>query len=143
MTRKIFSSLFGKNTRVLTEHDRFDKALTRYALTAGESYVACLSEKCGKYFSIEDCKSIKNKKKKIECPYCAYEMCLTCNRPWASHTSGDCNKAKAKEDKESEEAVKAIGAKPCPKCGVNIAKVGGCDHMTCKFFPTDAPDYMT
>jgi hypothetical protein len=25
-----------------------------------------------------------------------------------------------------------MGAKPCPKCGVNIEKQGGCDHMTCR-----------
>jgi len=24
-----------------------------------------------------------------------------------------------------------MGAKPCPACGVNIEKTGGCDHMTC------------
>jgi hypothetical protein len=113
----------------------YDKAVTKHVLSAGESYIACLSSKCGLYFSIEDCKNNKRGKQLATCPYCEYEICLTCNRPWKSHGSrGGCDKAKKAEDKESEATLKKMGAKPCPKCSMKIEKFGGCDHMKCKFF---------
>lgn len=34
--------------------------------------------------------------------------------------------------RRDEEAVTRLGAKPCPSCGINTMKTGGCDHMTCK-----------
>ncbi|KAF1947055.1 hypothetical protein EJ02DRAFT_172583 [Clathrospora elynae] len=112
--------------------DDYDNAVVKHALSAGESYVACLSPNCGLYFSAEECKDSKRGKQQVACPHCDYELCLTCNRPWKSHGKGGCNKAKKAEDKASEKTVKSIGAKPCPKCGVNIEKNGGCDHMTCQ-----------
>ncbi|CAO2649529.1 Nn.00g069140.m01.CDS01 [Neocucurbitaria sp. VM-36] len=113
-------------------YEEYDNALLKQLLSADEFYIACLSEECGKYFSIEACKNGKRSKQKIACPYCEYGICLKCNRPWKTHGSGGCDKAKQKEDKQSEEAVKSMGAKPCPSCGVNIEKFGGCDHMTCE-----------
>jgi hypothetical protein len=113
-------------------HYSYDKAVTNYALSGGESYMTCLSSKCGLYFSIEDCKSAKRSGQMIACPYCDYEICFECNRPWTSHKEGGCDQAKKAEDELSEEAVKSMGAKPCPNCGINIEKRGGCDHMRCK-----------
>ena len=69
---------------------------------------------------------------KAVCPHCDHELCLSCNRPWHS---GSCNSARKMEDEQSEKAIKDMGAKPCPKCGVNIEKRGGCDHMNCRLFP--------
>ena len=111
---------------------RYDKAILNHTLAVGESYIACLSTKCGKYFSTEDCKGNKRGPSKIACPYCDYKMCMECSRPWKSHRSGDCSKAKEKDDEKSRDAIKKMGAKPCPKCGVIIQKSTGCDHMTCK-----------
>jgi len=113
-------------------HSSYDKAVTKHALSSGESYIACLSAKCGRYFSIEDCKNTKHSKQRVACPYCEHEICLKCNRPWSSHGKGGCDQAKKAEDDLSKRAVKTMGAKPCPKCGMNIQKHGGCDHMTCK-----------
>jgi hypothetical protein len=112
---------------------RFDQALAHHHLTADLNFIACLSPKCGKYFSIEDCSKTSSKrsstKQKIDCPYCGYSLCLQCNRPW--HPKTGCSKAAEKEDLESVAQIKTMGAKPCPKCGINIEKAGGCDHMTC------------
>ncbi|KAI4691291.1 uncharacterized protein J4E84_003582 [Alternaria hordeiaustralica] len=110
----------------------YDKAVTKHALSSGESYIPCLSAKCGRYFSIEDCKNTKSSKQRVACPYCEHEICLKCNRPWTSHGKGGCDQAKKAEDDLSKRAVKTMGAKPCPKCGMNIQKHGGCDHMTCE-----------
>jgi hypothetical protein len=125
----------------------WNTAVTKHLLAADPSYVACLNSECGVYFSAEGCGSKheidigngegkgKSKAKKDDsavkavCPHCDHELCLSCKRPW--HL-GSCNSARKKEDEESEKAIKNMGAKQCPKCGVNIEKQGGCDHMTCK-----------
>ncbi|KAJ4367043.1 hypothetical protein N0V83_007573 [Neocucurbitaria cava] len=120
--------------KVLTRgaYDEYDDHLVKYLLWSDESYIACLSEACGIYFSKEACNDGANSKPKVACPYCAYEICLKCNRPWNNHDSGGCDEARKEEDKLSEEALKSLGAKPCPNCGVNIEKNGGCDHMICQ-----------
>jgi hypothetical protein len=133
----------------------YDAALAKHFLAANPDFIACLSSKCGKYFSIQDCSrkdndgktSTENSKAKIgskstgsgsnhstkpqqiACPYCDSTLCLTCNRPW--HAGKLCSAAAALEDESSVARIKALGAKPCPKCGINIEKQGGCDHMTC------------
>ncbi|KAF3038119.1 hypothetical protein E8E12_005248 [Didymella heteroderae] len=124
--------------------ETWDTAVTKHLLAADASYVACLNPKCGIYFSAEACGSkhkasssktkSKQKEKKVDvdkaaCPYCEHELCLSCIRPWHS---GSCDSAKRREDRQSEKAIKKLGAKPCPKCGVNIEKQGGCDHMNCQ-----------
>lgn len=117
----------------------WDATVTKHLLAADPSYIACLNPQCGIYFSIEHCGSkhkskskSKQKKEDIDkaaCPYCEHKLCLPCNRPWHS---GSCNSAKRREDKQSEQAIKKLGAKQCPKCGINIEKQGGCDHMNCR-----------
>ncbi|KAF2679424.1 hypothetical protein K458DRAFT_374926 [Lentithecium fluviatile CBS 122367] len=112
------------------QFERWDSALTRHVITSNEEFIACLSFGCGKYFSKAACKPKRaNNRHRIECPYCDYAMCLTCNRPWHNKS---CNEEKKAEEKKSEETIKSMGAKPCPKCSVAIQKNGGCDHMTCK-----------
>jgi hypothetical protein len=109
----------------------YDTALAQHYLSADPDFIACLSSKCGRYFSTQDCSdgNKRNTNQKIACPYCEYELCFTCNRPW--HGKTGCSKAKEREDQESLEQIKIMGAKPCPSCGINIEKQGGCDHMTC------------
>ncbi|OSS45230.1 hypothetical protein B5807_10214 [Epicoccum nigrum] len=127
--------------------ESWNTAVTKHLLATDPSYIACLNSECGVYFSAEGCGSKheidigngegkgKSKAKnddsavKAVCPHCDHELCLSCKRPW--HL-GSCNSARKKEDEESEKAIKNMGAKQCPKCGVNIEKQGGCDHMTCK-----------
>lgn len=124
---------------------RWDTAVAKNLLAEDASYVACLSPRCGLYFSIEGCgskrratgskpgsaSSPKNTDSiQAVCPYCEYTFCLSCNRP--GH-SGSCDDAKRREDNLSENTIKKLGAKPCPHCKVNIEKRGGCDHMTCNY----------
>lgn len=121
-------------------------AITKHLLAGDPSYIVCLNSGCGAYFSIEDCgsdqksehagKKSKDDSIKAACPNCEHALCLTCNRPW--HL-GTCNNAKQLEDEESEKTIRRMGAKACPKCGVNIEKRGGCDHMTCKKSPLTHP----
>ncbi|KAF2823698.1 hypothetical protein CC86DRAFT_384256 [Ophiobolus disseminans] len=112
---------------------QYEQALVKHHLSANPNYIVCLSSTCGAYFSIEDCQGDSRRKRttkhKAACPHCEYALCLTCNRPWHGNTG--CDKAKQKEDADSVEEIKTMGAKPCPKCGLNIDKEGGCDHMTC------------
>ncbi|KAF2790040.1 hypothetical protein K505DRAFT_194700, partial [Melanomma pulvis-pyrius CBS 109.77] len=109
----------------------WDDALLMYHLRASESFIACLNPVCGQYFSVEGCgsKKAEGQKKKIACPYCKYELCIDCNRPW--HGKSNCDNNKKVEDEKSEEAIKSLGAKPCPMCGIKIEKAGGCSHMRC------------
>ncbi|KAF2999280.1 hypothetical protein E8E13_003947 [Curvularia kusanoi] len=122
--------------------EMWDTAVTKHFLSADRSYIACLNPECGLYYSVEGCNKrfkinvgkgkskfkMDDKSDKLVCPHCDHELCMSCNRPWHS---GSCDSAKKREDKQSVQAIKDIGAKPCPKCGVNIDKQGGCDHMTC------------
>jgi hypothetical protein len=116
---------------MLTNSYSWQKALTTHLLRSDDNFIICLDTKCGQYFSRESCISKRNKRE-VHCPYCDYAMCLTCIRPW--HPDNSCNKEKDAENAKSEATIQKMGAKPCPKCGVNIEKNGGCDHMTCKIF---------
>ncbi|KAF2438869.1 hypothetical protein P171DRAFT_436762 [Karstenula rhodostoma CBS 690.94] len=118
--------------------ENWDTALLNHHLSNSENYVPCLNPNCGRYFSVEDCQAkssesrSKNKADRshpITCPYCEEDMCLDCMRPW--HRSTSCDKAKIAEEEQSLQVIKNI-SKPCPKCGANIQKNGGCNHMKCR-----------
>ncbi|KAF1952721.1 hypothetical protein CC80DRAFT_538110 [Byssothecium circinans] len=109
----------------------WEDAVTTHHLRTSDDYISCLNTQCGHYFAIGGCKNTTPNRttQRAECPYCQYEHCITCNRTW--HANVSCNANKSADEKKSEETIKAIGAKPCPKCGVNIEKISGCDHMQC------------
>ncbi|KAH9860200.1 hypothetical protein IAQ61_011984 [Plenodomus lingam] len=114
-------------------YGEYDKALLKYLLSNDTSYMACLSSDCGEYFCIADCQGkARTRKRMIACPYCDYQICLSCARPWESHGSKSCTKVVHQEEEASAAALRSLGVKPCPKCGVNIEKTGGCDHMACR-----------
>ncbi|KAF2271172.1 hypothetical protein CC78DRAFT_589037 [Lojkania enalia] len=105
-------------------------ALVEHHLRSSDNFIACLNSECGHHFSIEGCgKEHPRSRKNIACPYCDFELCIECHRPW--HGKTGCARNKTEEDKMSEVAVKLMGAKPCPKCGAYIQKEGGCNHITC------------
>ncbi|KAF1965085.1 hypothetical protein BU23DRAFT_561360 [Bimuria novae-zelandiae CBS 107.79] len=110
--------------------ESWNDALLMHHLRNGENYIACLNTECGYYFSIEDCQGKSSKPdhgKKIACPHCDDAICLNCMRP--DHGFSPCKTA---EEIKSLEEIKKMGAKSCPKCGINIEKNGGCNHMKCR-----------
>ncbi|KAK7182255.1 IBR domain-containing protein [Paraphaeosphaeria sporulosa] len=116
--------------------ESWDNALLKHHFSTSDNYVACLYAKCGQYFSIDDCdnkssivKSKRGRGRTVTCPYCEEDMCLDCMRP--SHGTNSCDEAKLAEENQSLELIKGI-SKPCPKCGANIQKNGGCNHMKCR-----------
>ncbi|KAF2656747.1 hypothetical protein K491DRAFT_368676 [Lophiostoma macrostomum CBS 122681] len=109
--------------------ENWDKALVKHYLGASKDFVACLDPECGHHFSVDLFRTECNRKKKIDCPYCSFNMCIKCSRPW--HTGQGCSGAQA-EEKASEKTIQKMGAKKCPSCGLNIQKDGGCDHIKCK-----------
>jgi len=77
----------------------------------------------------------------IRCHSCTRKSCYTCKDIW--HEEYTCNQWKNRESitaqqfKLTEEHLRQIGAKMCPKCTMNTIKDGGCDHMKCTNCGTD------
>ncbi|RMY40306.1 hypothetical protein D0864_16281 [Hortaea werneckii] len=68
------------------------------------------------------------------CNTCGHRACVPCDRPF--HEGETCAQYKARlgqAEANSEKSQKTIEkyCKPCPKCGKNIEKNGGCDAMYC------------
>ncbi|KAH8733118.1 hypothetical protein GQ44DRAFT_586017, partial [Phaeosphaeriaceae sp. PMI808] len=127
LKRAVLSPRTGKAVLEL-----YDKALLKNFLANSPEFIVCISPTCGQYFCIEGCLSDTDAdtKQKITCPECQHDLCFSCYRSW--HPDIDCNKFKQEEeDIASIKHIKAMGAKQCPKCGINIEKDGGCSHMRC------------
>jgi len=67
---------------------------------------------------------------------CGKQFCFSCSNEY--HIPISCSQlkvwdAKNEEDKDaaSLKLITAI-AKPCPKCGIQVDRVDGCNHMTCQ-----------
>lgn len=66
---------------------------------------------------------------------CGFESCFSCGELW--HVPITCALLKkwtqsCVEDIESYKWIQD-NAKKCPKCGINIEKNGGCNHMRCRY----------
>lgn len=65
---------------------------------------------------------------------CGHEFCFLCKSE--AHRPASCAMVKAWELKNNSESENTVwimaNTKPCPKCGVNIEKNQGCNHMTCR-----------
>ena len=65
----------------------------------------------------------------VRCPDCRQEYCSNCTR---AHTVGiRCQEAPRTWREELNERWREGNTKPCPECGVDIQKNGGCNAMTC------------
>ncbi|KAH8794580.1 hypothetical protein DL96DRAFT_1481895, partial [Flagelloscypha sp. PMI_526] len=68
----------------------------------------------------------------LTCPSCLVQICPHCNVTF--HEGLTCAEHRDQASggyKALEQWKKEHGVKSCPKCGVDIEKAGGCNHMTC------------
>jgi ariadne-2 len=71
--------------------------------------------------------------KRVTCTKCGNNSCFKCGSTY--HCPTDCDtikkwSSKCKDDSETAHYISA-NTKPCPECGSNIEKNGGCNHMSC------------
>ncbi|CAL1537520.1 unnamed protein product [Lymnaea stagnalis] len=98
---------------------------------------------CSKTFTIEP-EVLSNKKKlkkglRVICPQCYLGWCFLCHAPF--HSGVSCKQYR-KGDKmvkkwAKERSYGQSNAQKCPKCGIYIQRVHGCDHMKCTKCHTD------
>jgi hypothetical protein len=87
------------------------------------------------------------------CEECGFRVCVVHDNTWHEgetcteydyRVSGQKEKDEQKRKEQEEASLKAIGkmSKKCPgrKCGWNIQKNDGCDHMTCECSAAGRPD---
>ena len=68
----------------------------------------------------------------MKCDACGQKSCFTHDVPWHSElTCTQYDKIIKKAEKATQNFLDRE-TKPCPKCGVRITKIGGCNHMVCK-----------
>lgn len=71
----------------------------------------------------------------LTCNTCGAQSCLPCDRP--HHPGETCAGFRARRARQqgAEETASLAqiqtSCKPCPKCGKNIEKLGGCDQVAC------------
>ncbi|GAB1736557.1 hypothetical protein NU219Hw_g8186t1 [Hortaea werneckii] len=108
-----------------------DKAAKSYN-EATEDFRSCPNANCswGCFFSTKDDGNI------FTCQLCSIRYCVVCevnmheNETCEAYRKRRETQDTASEERQSEKYLKKI-SKPCPRCGVNIDKVSGCDHVTC------------
>jgi len=110
--------------------DRFEQAMLSHMVEVNPRVTWCPSQPCcGRAIRVSDSSTSR-----IDCE-CACEevFCFACKD--ASHSPAPCEWARLWKklcDAESANATFiARHCKPCPKCGKNIFKQDGCNHVTC------------
>ncbi|XP_059139964.1 uncharacterized protein LOC131928071 [Physella acuta] len=123
-------------------NDLKDK-FTKFLIDANADPCEKTCPACSKVYTIKP-ESLSSKKKlknglKVYCPQCHLQWCFLCQAPF--HTGVSC-KQYWKGDKmvkrwAKERSYGQSNAQKCPKCGIYIQKVHGCDHMKCSKCHTD------
>ena len=78
-------------------------------------------------------------REKFDCPRCSESFCLSCSTGWHG-ASESCVSAAARRraeegtdgDAELAAYVRSEGLKKCPSCALLVAKVDGCNALTCR-----------
>lgn len=70
----------------------------------------------------------------MTCNHCSFRACARCDRPY--HDGETCTAYQARIKDRLDEENKALAAvkkfsRPCPGCGKNIQRNGGCPSMHC------------
>ncbi|CAG8484945.1 2224_t:CDS:2, partial [Scutellospora calospora] len=107
----------------------FDDVCLKLALQSDPDFRWCQSgSECGSgQIHVEG-----NKSPKMICEKCGKATCYTHNASW--HEGITCNEYDIKNGKTDIESQAYLekNTKPCPKCGIHIQKIDGCDHIKCK-----------
>ena len=134
-------------SRLLTLSTRFDELSMRTFLNAETNFVYCLTEGC-QSGQIHDT-GVEGPI--FRCAACGYRMCTAHDPVIPFHENEACTQynervelerveREARDERvrvrrEQDEASAAEAGRSsveCPGCGVQIQKIDGCDHMTCK-----------
>ena len=70
----------------------------------------------------------KKKTGKAICESCQFEFCGKCQIPWSKHEKMTCEQAL---EEEMGEFFTNSDLSNCPKCGVRVEKISGCNHIKC------------
>lgn len=147
-------------TTILTHHDvhryapldvftRFDELSMRILLSSNNDFLYCLAKGC----SSGQIHDTGVEGPIFRCAGCGFRMCIAHTPVIPFHENETCamytqrvererqeKEAREEQDarrkREEEEASAAEvkkNAVECPGCGVQIHKMSGCDHITCKF----------
>ncbi|TDL23774.1 hypothetical protein BD410DRAFT_768427 [Rickenella mellea] len=88
-----------------------------------------------RYCPTPDCQTIYRPGREgtaLRCPGCLNRICPACNVEF--HDGLTCHDQKYESSAEKEEFLQwkaANGVRPCPKCGADLEKNGGCNHIKC------------
>ncbi|KAG8041464.1 hypothetical protein G9C98_002757 [Cotesia typhae] len=132
------SILQEREIKALLGKDLYDKHLEKSlkyaALTSPESF-NCRAADCD-YWFLRD-----NDLNHFLCPKCEKTNCLTCEVIHEGRTcfeyqddlviANNPDEAKRRTTEQLENMIKTKKAMPCPKCGIILTKVDGCDGMKC------------
>ena len=122
----IYDSLISNNqTDLIKKFEKF--SMDHYLLNHKDSYSCCPTPGCEYTFFFEN-------ENHFICPQCHKNYCLFCKNEW--HEGMTCqeymdSKDVNKLDQKFKEFVQGQNYKICPKCGIWVEKVFGCNHMRC------------
>eukprot|EP00930_Biecheleria_cincta_P089008 TRINITY_DN78269_c0_g1_i1.p1 TRINITY_DN78269_c0_g1~~TRINITY_DN78269_c0_g1_i1.p1 ORF type:complete len:484 (-),score=54.42 TRINITY_DN78269_c0_g1_i1:178-1629(-) len=111
---------------VLTGEDVVDKYKRFKLMQDDPSLREC--PQCGRL-----CKPSRDRDDQIQsemvCKECRCEFCYYHSN---AHTGTSCEEYQRQMSREERETAQALEeCKPCPRCGIQTVKNGGCNHMTC------------
>ena len=106
----------------------FEAAFASYIQCRPKEYSYCPTPDCPTVYKV----TATNENALFTCSQCLLGFCTSCKA--AAHHGQTCAEYKAATCGEEEyQAWKSqAGVKTCPKCFVDIEKVSGCNHITCK-----------
>jgi len=111
---------------------RFDEFRLRGAVEKAKAGRHCPGKGCGYMFEWEQDGS------QFKCPRCKGSFCLKCSTGW--HAGEDCASAAARRraeagtdgDEDLANYAKKEGLKSCPSCSNLVARIDGCNALTCR-----------
>ena len=111
---------------------RFDEFRLRGAVEKAKAGRHCPGKGCGYMFEWEQDGN------EFKCPRCKGSFCLKCSTGW--HAGEDCASAAARRraeagtdgDEDLAKYAKKEGLKSCPSCSNLVARIDGCNALTCR-----------